>query len=96
MKSGSIEFNGRTIACLIRNQSDTGASLEVVGALGIPAQFTLLIVADRSRCGCTVIWRTEHLIGVKFHLAYLPKGLPRQSSGYDKSRQDRLLFSPIV
>jgi hypothetical protein len=67
MKAGSIEFNGRTIACLIRNQSHTGASLEVVSPLGIPAQFTLLIVADRLRCGCSVIWRTEHLIGVKFH-----------------------------
>jgi len=67
LKSASIEFNGRTIACLIRNQSDTGASLELVGALGIPAQFTLLIVADRLRCGCTVIWRMKTLIGVKFH-----------------------------
>ncbi|WP_249130416.1 PilZ domain-containing protein [Bradyrhizobium sp. AUGA SZCCT0283] len=66
MKSGSIEFNGRTIACLIRNQSDTGASLEVVSPLGIPAQFTLMIVADRMSRGCTVIWRTERLIGVKF------------------------------
>jgi len=67
LKSGNIEFNGRMIACLIRNQSDTGASLEVVSPLGIPAQFTLLIVADRLRRGCTVIWRTERLIGVKFH-----------------------------
>jgi hypothetical protein len=67
LKSGSIEFNGRKIACLIRNQSDTGASLEVVSPLAIPAQFTLLIVADCLRCGCTVIWRTERLIGVKFH-----------------------------
>ncbi|WP_346771768.1 PilZ domain-containing protein [Bradyrhizobium sp. 170] len=66
MKSGSIEFNGRTIACRIRNQSDTGAALEVVSSLGIPAQITLLIVADRLRCGCTVIWRMRHTIGVKF------------------------------
>jgi hypothetical protein len=67
LKSGSIEYNGRTIACLIRKQSDTGASLEVVNPLSVPAQFTLLIVADRLRRGCTVIWRTERLIGVKFH-----------------------------
>jgi hypothetical protein len=45
LKSGSIEFNGRTIASLIRNQSDTGAALEVVSPLGIPAQFTLLVQA---------------------------------------------------
>ena len=65
MKIGSIEFNGRTTACLIRNQSETGAALEVVSPVGIPGQFTLLIAAQRVRC--TVIWRTEKLIGVKFH-----------------------------
>lgn len=71
MKAASIEFNGRTIACLIRNQSKTGAALEVVSPLGIPAQFTLLIPDDSIRCGCMVIWRTEKLIGVKFR--ELPK-----------------------
>ncbi|WOH47629.1 PilZ domain-containing protein [Bradyrhizobium sp. sBnM-33] len=71
LKRGSIDFNGGTIACLIRNQSDTGAALEVASALGVPAQFNLLIVADRLRYGCTVIWRMERLIGVKFHEAYV-------------------------
>jgi hypothetical protein len=65
LKTGSIEFHGRTIACFIRNQSETGAALEVVSPVGIPARFTLLIAADRIRC--TRIWRTEKLIGVKFH-----------------------------
>ena len=60
---GSIEFSGRTIACLIRNQSETGAALEVVSP--VPAQFILLIADKRTRC--TVIWRTKKLIGVKFH-----------------------------
>jgi hypothetical protein len=64
MKTGSIEFSGRTIACLIRNESETGAALEVVSPVGIPAQFTLLIAAERIRC--TAIWRTKKLIGVKF------------------------------
>ena len=65
MKTGSIEFSGRTIACLIRHESETGAALEVVSPVGIPAQFTLLIAAERIRC--TAIWRTKKLIGVKFH-----------------------------
>ena len=63
METGSIEFSGHTIACLIRNQSETGAALEVVSP--VPAQFTLLI-ADKCK-RCTVIWRTQKLIGVKFH-----------------------------
>ena len=57
MKIGSIEFSGRTIGCLIRNKCGTGAPLEVVSPVGIPAQFTLLIAAERIRC--TAIWRTE-------------------------------------
>jgi hypothetical protein len=40
MKAGSIEFRGHAIACLIRNHSETGAALELVGDL--PAQFTLV------------------------------------------------------
>ncbi len=84
MKAGSIEFNGRTIACRIRNQSDTGAALEVVSPWRIPAQFTLLIVADRLRCGCTVIWRMRHAIGVKFLPArndFTEGGPARDASG---------------
>ena len=64
MKTGIIEFRGRTIACFIRSQSETGASLEVVGP--VPAQFALLIADKRIRC--RVIWRIKNLIGVKFDL----------------------------
>jgi hypothetical protein len=78
MKKGSIEVSGRTIACLIRNQSETGATLEVVSPVGIAAQFTLLIAAERIRC--TAIWRTKKLIGVKFHRVY-NKGSTTRKSG---------------
>ncbi len=72
MKAGSIEFGGRAVACLIRHQSETGAALEVVSSIGIPAQFTLLVAADRIKVGCIQIWRMEKLIGVKFHLEERP------------------------
>ena len=62
VKTGIIEFSGRTIACVIRSQSETGAALEVVGP--VPAQFVLLTADHRIRC--TVIWRIKKLIGVKF------------------------------
>ena len=78
MKKGSIEVSGRTIACLIRNESETGATLEVVSPVGIPAQFTLLIAAERIRC--TAIWRTKKMIGVKFHREYI-KGSTTPKSG---------------
>jgi len=66
MKAGSIEFRGQAIACLIRNQSETGAALELVGAIELPAKFTLVVASDRIRC--ISIWRTGKMIGVKFLL----------------------------
>ncbi|WFU18873.1 PilZ domain-containing protein [Bradyrhizobium sp. CB3481] len=65
MKSARIEFSGRTIACMVRNQSETGAALEVESPWGIPAQFTLSITEDKKH-RCAVIWRAINLIGVKF------------------------------
>jgi hypothetical protein len=64
MKEGSIEFSGHAVACLIRNHSETGALLELVGAIELPAQFTLVVASDRIRC--IAIWRTGKMIGVKF------------------------------
>lgn len=66
LKPGRIELSGLAIACLIRHQSEIGATLEVGSATELPAQFTLLITADRTRQNCTIIWRTGKLIGVKF------------------------------
>ena len=66
LKVGSIEFNGVAIACLIRNQSETGAALEVVSAIELPAQFALQVASERTRHSCTIIWRTGKVIGVKF------------------------------
>jgi len=66
LKAGRIELGGLAIACLIRNQSETVATLEVGSTTELPAQFTLLIVPDRTRHSCTIIWRTGKMIGVKF------------------------------
>jgi hypothetical protein len=66
MKTASIEFSGHATACLIRNQSDTGAALELVSAIELPAQFTLVVASDRIRC--IAIWRMGKMIGVKFLL----------------------------
>ncbi|QHO71331.1 pilus assembly protein PilZ [Bradyrhizobium sp. CCBAU 051011] len=64
MKAGSIEFSEHEIACLIRNQSETGALLQLGSAIELPAQFTLAVASDRIRC--RAIWRSENMIGVKF------------------------------
>jgi len=66
LKAASIEFNGGTIDCVVRNVSDTGAALEVASPLGIPQAFNLVISGNRNLYRCEVKWRTESRIGVAF------------------------------
>jgi hypothetical protein len=66
LKSGTIEFGGGAIDCVVRNLSDTGAALEVASPLGIPEVFNLLISGDRATYQCEVRWRKENRIGVAF------------------------------
>lgn len=66
LKSGSIEFHGGTIDCVVRNISETGAALEVVSPLGIPETFNLVITGDHSSRPCKVAWRKDKRIGVAF------------------------------
>ena len=65
---------------LIRNEGVTGSSpvsgtihspfakaaLDVSSPVDIPAPFTLFVQADGSHLSCTVVWRKEKRIGVKF------------------------------
>ncbi|MET3966030.1 MULTISPECIES: PilZ domain-containing protein [Bradyrhizobium] len=66
LKAGTIEFGGGAIDCTIRNFSDTGAALDVTSPVGIPERFTLVIQADGTHLACTVVWRKEKRIGVRF------------------------------
>jgi PilZ domain len=66
LKGGSIEFDGRTVACVLRNISATGAALQVERWLCIPHQFKLNIPFDEIRQDCRVVWRKEALIGLAF------------------------------
>ena len=67
LKAGTIEFGGGgAIDCTIRNLSDTGAALDVTSPVGIPDHFKLLVQADGTHLACTVVWRKEKRIGVRF------------------------------
>jgi hypothetical protein len=66
LMSGAIEFAGRTINCLIRNISISGAALEVTNPLDIPERFNLFFKADNTLIPCHVIWRQDEQIGVAF------------------------------
>jgi PilZ domain len=66
LKSGTIEFNGGAIDCVVRNVSDTGAALDVASPVGIPEYITLVIAGSPERLACRVVWRKEKRIGVAF------------------------------
>jgi hypothetical protein len=69
LKGGSIEFDGRTVECVLRNISVTGAALQVDRWLCIPHEFKLNIPNSevrQIRHNCRVVWRKEALIGLVF------------------------------
>lgn len=66
LKAGLIEFGGGSLSCVIRNLSSAGAALEVECPIGIPSEFSLVFIADKSIRHCRLIWKAEKRIGVAF------------------------------
>jgi hypothetical protein len=67
-KGGRIIFNrGYSVFdCRVRNLSAGGAMLEMPSLLGIPSHFDIALDASNKHRPCTVMWRTEKLMGVAF------------------------------
>jgi hypothetical protein len=65
-KAGSIEFDGASIDCTIRNLSPVGASLDIASPVGIPHEITLNLVTHRMRQHGYIVWRRERRVGVAF------------------------------
>jgi hypothetical protein len=66
LKAGTIEFEGRSVDCTIRNMSPIGAALDVASPVGIPHEITLNIVSRHQRQHCHIVWRKNKRIGVAF------------------------------
>lgn len=66
--NGRIIFNNRsaTLDCLVRNLSETGAKLEVSGAVTVPERFELDIPRKGVRRRARMVWRREGEMGVAF------------------------------
>ena len=64
--TADLKFSGDTIACTVRNISDTGAALEINSPLWFPDRFTLSIISDGLRKPCHIVWRREKRVGVAF------------------------------
>ena len=56
----------KSVDCLVRSLSETGAGLDVLNLLPIPARFELEIPGDGLSMHCRVAWRRDHKMGVAF------------------------------
>ncbi|UJW85238.1 PilZ domain-containing protein [Devosia sp. SL43] len=67
LKGGLIVINDgfSTFKCTVRNLSETGARLKVAGIIGIPDTFQLAM-DDGRKFACSIVWKTESEIGIKF------------------------------
>ena len=67
LKDGIIDLGaGGTIACAVKNISETGAALEVTTPLFIPDRFKLVIETEHINRPCQIVWRKEKRMGVTF------------------------------
>ena len=66
LKTGTIEFDGGVIACMVRNVSITGAALDVISPVSVPDYFTLVFPTEGLHMPCHVIWRKDKRLGVEF------------------------------
>lgn len=65
---GSISVGGNepSIDCLVWDQSETGAQIEVETTEGIPEEFNLIVTAYARPRACRVVWRKGRKLGVNF------------------------------
>ena len=61
-----IMFGDISIGCVLRNVSEGGAALDIGSQIGIPDQFTLIVLPQKKIYSCNVIWRKERRIGIQF------------------------------
>ena len=68
LKAGIAASNDRhiTVACTVRDISETGARLRVEGSLTIPDTFELIIDMDGLEANCEVMWRKGNEVGARF------------------------------
>jgi hypothetical protein len=63
---GLIRFGELSMSCVLRNMSEAGAALDIGSQVGIPDQFTLIVLPQKKIYSCNIIWRKERRIGVAF------------------------------
>ena len=70
---GLIRFGEISMSCVLRKVSEGGAALDIGSQVGIPDQFTLIVLPQKKIYSCNVIWRKDRRIGVQFTGPYHPR-----------------------
>jgi PilZ domain len=79
-KAGSIEFDGASVDCTIRNLSLNGAALDIENRAGIPHQIVLNMVTHQTRQHAYIVWRRQQRVGIMFARENTCRALLRQSA----------------
>ena len=66
MKAAKINYGGDKYPCVVRDISSTGAALEFSDLSRIPDEFTLIMLDERLKLLCRVVWRRDYRVGVRF------------------------------
>jgi hypothetical protein len=66
LRSARISFARESMTCTVRNISATGAAIEGANLTRTPDTFTLVLEMESAARHCTVVWRRNAQIGVRF------------------------------
>ena len=61
-----ISFARKSVTCMVRNVSATGASIEARNLVAIPDRFRMRIEMESAERQCAVVWRKPTRIGIEF------------------------------
>jgi hypothetical protein len=65
-RAGIAKAPDKDIMVLLRDKSQTGARIRIVGSGHIPDSFRLVSLMEKIDADCTVVWRRGRDCGVKF------------------------------
>jgi hypothetical protein len=64
--AGKIRFASKSLTCMVRDISASGASIEDADLALVPDSFRLMMEMESAERRCTVVWRRPTRIGVRF------------------------------
>nr|WP_249159536.1 PilZ domain-containing protein [Bradyrhizobium tropiciagri] len=65
-RAARISFARRSMTCIVRNLSATGAAVEVSDPAAIPDSFRMVLEMESTERQCRVVWRRRDRVGVQF------------------------------